>query len=622
MTGIPYHKFSNVFLLMNGEEFETFVADIKANGLREPITLYQGKILEGRNRYRACLRLQIEPQFEEFEGDDADAYAFVISKNISRRHLKPADKKKAAADLLRMKPEQSDRSIARQVGISHPTVAAVREEIESQSTGKSFQLSEPEQEVDATVQTGQLSEPKPEPKRIGRDGKARKRPAKKKANQTKQPQRAEVAKLVRAWVKASPEAKREFVRELGGRLGARGSPGSPSTSPVEKGNYAAAERAAIDLLDRLAQIADEYEVELDPVDFICEHYDLVLLRKEDTPDEIADKVVEAIGNDRARDEAKKIGLSIKQSAGKPPLPDCGLCKGSGLMEVEIGIGKTFKAECRCIRRKGSDEAYRAAQQEARAERETLEREMQQPFSFGVEAATKDGKVWASGVRLRTEEETKLYIDGHARWELKKHGYQAWEGDPDKPCDITFEIKRYDEPPVMWFEKVKGRKHPVFCFPHGTCGLMNWRPIAGGECECKRCKKAQRQRKAHERWLEAFRKNNEIIKQAFAAGKISQKQRDEWDNSPCNKTPKWLTQLKKAAKKTDKAKSTKKAKFALADASDPGTLAAAPPKNSRRAATSPTRCNGSDQVQSAAGEIVGAGSDPGPIPECLRRDRVS
>ena len=32
-------------------------------------------------------------------------------------------------------------------------------------------------------------------------------------DQTKQPQRAEVAKLVRAWVKASPEAKREFVRE-------------------------------------------------------------------------------------------------------------------------------------------------------------------------------------------------------------------------------------------------------------------------------------------------------------------------------------------------------------------------------------------------------------------------
>jgi hypothetical protein len=32
-------------------------------------------------------------------------------------------------------------------------------------------------------------------------------------DQTKQAPRAEVAKLVRAWVKASPEAKREFIRE-------------------------------------------------------------------------------------------------------------------------------------------------------------------------------------------------------------------------------------------------------------------------------------------------------------------------------------------------------------------------------------------------------------------------
>jgi hypothetical protein len=32
-------------------------------------------------------------------------------------------------------------------------------------------------------------------------------------NQTKQPPRSEVSKLVRVWVEASPEAKREFVRE-------------------------------------------------------------------------------------------------------------------------------------------------------------------------------------------------------------------------------------------------------------------------------------------------------------------------------------------------------------------------------------------------------------------------
>jgi hypothetical protein len=75
--------------------------------------------------------------------------------------------------------------------------------------------------------------------------------------------------------------------------------------------------------------------------------------------------------------------------------------------------------------------------------------------------------------------------------------------------------------------------------------MSWHLIAGDPCDCRGCQKAERQRKAHERWLEALRKNNEIIKQAFAAGKISQKQQDEWDNSSRTKTPKWLTRLKKA-----------------------------------------------------------------------------
>jgi hypothetical protein len=47
---LPFHPLANTFPLMNGAEFNELVADVKRDGLREKITLYQGKVLDGRNR--------------------------------------------------------------------------------------------------------------------------------------------------------------------------------------------------------------------------------------------------------------------------------------------------------------------------------------------------------------------------------------------------------------------------------------------------------------------------------------------------------------------------------------------------------------------------------------------
>jgi hypothetical protein len=130
-TGLPYHPFAKLFPPMQREEFDEFVADIQKNGLREKITLYQGAILEGIHRYRACLRLKIEPRFEQFKGDDAAALAFVISKNIHRRHLKPKTKGDLIAKSLEMSPGKSDRQIGKTLKVDHKTVAAVRAEQEA-----------------------------------------------------------------------------------------------------------------------------------------------------------------------------------------------------------------------------------------------------------------------------------------------------------------------------------------------------------------------------------------------------------------------------------------------------------------------------------------------------------
>jgi len=58
--------------------------DIETHGQQEPITLCDGKILDGRNRYRACIELNIPPITRVFVGDP---WAHVWSRNGERRDL-------------------------------------------------------------------------------------------------------------------------------------------------------------------------------------------------------------------------------------------------------------------------------------------------------------------------------------------------------------------------------------------------------------------------------------------------------------------------------------------------------------------------------------------------------
>ena len=59
-----FHPFSEIWPLLEGEAFDDLATDIAANGLLVPIMLYQDKILDGRNRDRACVEAGVEPRYE------------------------------------------------------------------------------------------------------------------------------------------------------------------------------------------------------------------------------------------------------------------------------------------------------------------------------------------------------------------------------------------------------------------------------------------------------------------------------------------------------------------------------------------------------------------------------
>ncbi len=92
------HPLAELIPGMTDAEFADLKADIEANGQREPITIYEGMVLDGRHRYRACEELGIETFQKLYEGDSPAT--FVISLNVKRRSLTPSQRAAVAVEFL------------------------------------------------------------------------------------------------------------------------------------------------------------------------------------------------------------------------------------------------------------------------------------------------------------------------------------------------------------------------------------------------------------------------------------------------------------------------------------------------------------------------------------------
>lgn len=106
---ITYHRACLLFPKLGDEELQELADDIKANGLLNPIVMYQGQVLDGRNRLAACRLAGVEPTFTEWDGEGSPLH-WVISENLIRRHLSSSQRAVIAHDLLPLlEKEAKDR---------------------------------------------------------------------------------------------------------------------------------------------------------------------------------------------------------------------------------------------------------------------------------------------------------------------------------------------------------------------------------------------------------------------------------------------------------------------------------------------------------------------------------
>src|SRR5258708_35085707 len=86
---MEFHEAANIFPL-DEENIGELAEDICANGQTVLIEVFDGKIIDGRRRWLACEKAGITPSTRNVSPKDPVAY--VLSLNIHRRHLTPAQR--------------------------------------------------------------------------------------------------------------------------------------------------------------------------------------------------------------------------------------------------------------------------------------------------------------------------------------------------------------------------------------------------------------------------------------------------------------------------------------------------------------------------------------------------
>lgn len=122
---MKHHPIADVWPMMDEAKLHELADDIRKNGQLVPVWIYEGQILDGRNRWAACKIAGVEPKTKEYAGDEPTAFA--VSLNDRRRHM---GKSALAAVAAELEPHFAADAKRRQ--IRKPKAESVKEKIPEQ----------------------------------------------------------------------------------------------------------------------------------------------------------------------------------------------------------------------------------------------------------------------------------------------------------------------------------------------------------------------------------------------------------------------------------------------------------------------------------------------------------
>lgn len=128
---LPLHKLCELLPDIKGKQFDEMVDDILDRGQVDPIDVYEGEVIDGKNRQRACEAAGVSPQYVEWvppEGCETDEDVqnaigeFIYSRNFLRRHQSETDRAMYAA-VLRKHTGMSYEKVAQDMNVSERSIS-------------------------------------------------------------------------------------------------------------------------------------------------------------------------------------------------------------------------------------------------------------------------------------------------------------------------------------------------------------------------------------------------------------------------------------------------------------------------------------------------------------------